>query len=297
MVTTTDFARIVSSIYSAVLAPDGWSAALDDIRQTFGATGSALVLADASNREILSARIPEAAGDSYRRYYRHLDYVLATVERNPVGMLLSGAGLVALGAGTEFDADWMRRYDMQDGLFVRLNAQPPITSFLVAGPKGNAVFATSDRVAFVNALVPHLQRALRIQDHVRELCGAALDASSAVDALGHGVMILGDRGEVLHVNPAAQSVLDRADGLTVRLSRLTADCARAAVEIRTAVANALGQERDSAPAASAVVCPRPHGRPYILHVKPQCSGEAGGRARATVIVIDPQRRAEPPASL
>lgn len=146
-------------------------------------------------------------------------------------------------------------------------------------------------------LVPHLQRALRIQDHVRELCGAALDATSAVDALGHGVMILGDRGEVLHVNPAAQSVLDRADGLTVRLSRLTADCARAAVEIRTAVANALGQERDSAPAASAVVCPRPHGRPYILHVTPQCSGEAGGRARATVIVIDPQRRAEPPASL
>ena len=136
MVTTTDFARIVSSIYSAVLAPDGWSAALDDIRQTLGATGSALVLADASNREILSARIPEEAGDSCRRYYRHLDYVLATVERNPVGMLLSGAGLVALGAGTEFDADWMRRYDMQDGLFVRLNAQPPITSFLVAGPQG-----------------------------------------------------------------------------------------------------------------------------------------------------------------
>ena len=109
-------------------------------------------------------------------------------------------------------------------------------------------------------------------------------------------MILGDRGEVLHVNPAAQSVLDRADGLTVRLSRLTADCARAAVEIRTAVANALGR-RDSAPAASAVVCPRPHGRAYILHVTPQCSGEAGGHARATVIVIDPQRRAEPPASL
>ena len=77
-------------------------------------------MTDGTTRRVLNTNVLPEAMEAYSEYYRHIDYVLAAVETGEVGLVRSGSELVALKAGSEFDADWMRPYQMDDGLFVRL---------------------------------------------------------------------------------------------------------------------------------------------------------------------------------
>jgi hypothetical protein len=105
MGTVEEFSRIVSTIYSAAMNPRDWVVAMAAISHAADAAVGAIIVADANTRSILSGTVPPEAKESYGAYYRHMDYVLRTVERSPVGLLCSGSELVELKAGSEFDVE------------------------------------------------------------------------------------------------------------------------------------------------------------------------------------------------
>src|SRR5258708_11191739 len=107
----------------------------------------------------------------------------------------------------------MRPYQIDDGLFVRLTVGAMPTCFIVAEPKRSEAFATAERVMFVNALIGHLQQALRTQDHFAELSEAAGGANVVIDAIRHGIVIVGPEHVVVQLNSAAEQILKSGDGL------------------------------------------------------------------------------------
>ncbi len=169
MVTLSEFSRLVSAIHDAAVTPEHWVDTMSAVRQCMDATTGAVITADASGRMAKSASIAPEAYRPYSEYYRRVDYVLEAVEQGPVGLILDGRSLIEINAHSEFNVDWMLPFGMHDGLFVRLTKEPPVTSFLVAAPRGDGPFVNAERAELVTALIPHFQQALRTEKHVQGL--------------------------------------------------------------------------------------------------------------------------------
>ncbi|MCP6379844.1 hypothetical protein NL466_29540, partial [Klebsiella pneumoniae] len=70
---------------------------------------------------------------------------------------------------------------LDDGLFVRLTDGPEPATWVVATEKRSDPFDTIERVRLAQALVPHFQRALRIQHDLTAASHQIRNISSAMD--------------------------------------------------------------------------------------------------------------------
>jgi DNA-binding CsgD family transcriptional regulator len=294
-----DFSRIVSAIYASALTPENWIVAMADVRRTLDAQSAGLLMADGSGRSIKSASLQPEARKAYLEHYREIDYVLDAVDKGPVGLIQSGQPLVALKARSEFNADFMRPYQMDDGLFVRLTDGSMPTCFLVAAPKRAEPFDTAERVKLMSALAPHLQQALRTQSHLEDFAQGASDIARAVDSVRHGIAVVGPGSVVIHLNSAAERILKCGDGLCIRSGSVEATSASANAELRRSIVAALLEHESSPRGGNSFLCRRPSGkRPYVIHVLPfSPTTENVSVARALVVLVDPEQQIEPPTRL
>ena len=295
MVTVGEYSRLVSAIHAAAVAPEHWVSAMAAVSRVFGANGGGLILNEGSDRSVKSASIPPDALHDYSTHYHRVDYVLDAVERGPVGLVHSGKALIALNARSEFNADWMQPHHMDDGLFVRLTDGPLPTCFLVAAAGRDEPYATTERVELVNALVPHLQQALRTQTHLQELKREAADAAEAIDCMPAAVLVVGPNSTVVHANTAAEAMLAQSRGLSVGSGSLRAESVSADVDLQGRVTAALGLTDTGERSGSSLLCPRSDSaQPYVVHVFPFTSQRRDDWApRALVVIVDPERRREP----
>jgi DNA-binding CsgD family transcriptional regulator len=299
MVTIDEFSRVVSEIYAASVNPANWAVALSDISRILDATGCGILVGAGKNRSVMTATVPLEAVRPYIEYYHTVDYVLDAVENGPAGLIRSGPALVALKSKSEFEAEWLRPFDMCDGLFVRLSVGTTPTSFLVAAPERNEPFETAERVNFVDALIRHLHQALRTQEHLAELDRAATDIIEVIDALRHGIVIVGPERGVVHLNSAAQRILKSGDGLCIRSSCLEATRSSTNAQLQGSITRALVVQQGGGRSGDSFACSRPSGkRPFVVHVVPLAASAADRwPTRALVLIIDPEQEPEPPKML
>jgi DNA-binding CsgD family transcriptional regulator/PAS domain-containing protein len=301
MVTVDEFSRLVSAVYASAIDPDNWVVALAEVRRAVDATGGGLLIADGTTRRVMNANVPPEAMKTYSEYYRHIDYVLDAVEKGAVGLVRSGSELVALKAGSEFDADWMRKHEMDDGLFVRLTADALPTCFLVAAPKRSESFDTPERVKLVNALVPHLQQALRTRSELTALARHGADLAGALNAVRHGIITVGLDGRVINLNTAAERIFRADDGMQLRSARIAATGMDTNRKLQCALHAALVDDGSMIRTGRSFVCGRPSGkRPYVVHVIPlprTAADEIASDATALVLIMDPAKEPEPAAAL
>lgn len=293
-----EFSRIVSGIYNSAVTPENWTAALADVRSTLNARACALLLASDNSRAVRDGSVEPEARTAYSEYYYQIDYVLEAVEKGPVGLIRGGQPLVALNARSEFNMDFMRPYQSDDGLFVRLTAGSAPTCFLVAAPKRAEPFDTAERVKLMSALVPHLQQALRTQEHLEDLQRRSNDLDEAAQALRHGILIVGPGSRVVYTNAAADRLLRTGDGLRARAGCIEATMPSAAKHLQRSIAMALAPEGADR-RGSSLACSRPSGlRPYIVDVVPvDSAGDIQSSGRAMIVVVDPEDEFEPPVAL
>lgn len=294
MTTIDDFSRIVSGIYRAALTRENWTAVLDDIRSTLDAQACAVLLADGVSRAVTMGSLRPEVRKIYGEYYYQIDYVLDAVEKGPVGLIRGGQPLVALQARSEFNTDFMRRHQMDDGLFVRLTDGPTPTSILVAAPQRAEPFDTAERVQLVSALVPHLQQALHTQQHLGDLHRRSEDLHEASQALRHGIILVTTGSRVVFTNAAADRILRSVDGLRTRAGRVEALAPGADTHLQRSLHTALAPD-DAERSGSCFVCPRRSARrPYVVDVVPL---DSSNPRRAMIVVVDPDDDPEPPAAL
>ncbi|BBZ34367.1 helix-turn-helix transcriptional regulator [Mycolicibacterium confluentis] len=297
MVTLDDFSRMVTGVYGAALTPQTWLSAISDISSTLGAHSSAVVLGGEIDRTVKVANLPPEVGQAYIEYYAKLDYILEAVERGPVGRLSPTAPLRALNPRSEFDADWMRPNHMDDGLFVRLRSGPATATFLVANSATDEGFATPERIKVVNALVPHLQQALRTEHALRDSAISASDVAAAADSVRHGVAVVTADSAVVHMNSAAAEILTADDGLTLSGGRIETGHSATTARLARSVGGAAAGNASGVRGGDSLLCARPSGRrPYVVHVLPSEVVEPR-QPRALVIIVDPDQQIDPPAAL
>jgi DNA-binding CsgD family transcriptional regulator len=298
MVTIDEFSRVVGEIYASATDPENWAVALADISRVLGGSGCSLVAGEGASRSVAVATVPIEAYASYVEYYHAIDYVLGAVEKGPAGLIRGGQALVALKTHSEFEADFMRPYEMTDGLFMRLTVSPTPSSFLVAAPEGPEPFDTAERVKVMGALIPHMQQALRTQEHLAQLGNGVGDITGAIDAIRHGIVIVGSGSAVVHLNSAAERILASGDGLCTRSGRVEATRTSTNAELQVSIARAHGDPQNGCGSGDSFACSRPSGkRPYAIHVLPLKPAENPSAATVLVMIIDPEQEPEPPKVL
>jgi DNA-binding CsgD family transcriptional regulator/PAS domain-containing protein len=259
-VTVEDFSRLVSGIYGAAEAPHDWESALSDIQRAMAGTFAALVSAD---RYAWSSAQPSEA------HRRQLDEAIEDASAAPVGAVR--AATTATG----------------DALLVRLTADPAPHCLIVGTSSRAQPFDTAQRKALLGTLVGHLQQALRMQTGMDEQVEHIRRLSEALEAVHHGVIVVGGDGVVGHLNSAARRILHTHDGLGLRSHRITAVDHSAKQRLRAAV-----QAATTGGAGNSFTCARPSGHsPYVLHVLPTHT------PAALVVIIDPDDEPLPPADL
>jgi DNA-binding CsgD family transcriptional regulator len=298
MFSIEEFSRVVSEIYASSISPQNWVVALADISSMLDATGSAIYIGRGPSRSVMSATVPSEARKSYIEHFYAMDYVLDAVERGPAGLVHGGQKLVALRTRSEFEADFMCPFGMDDGLFMRLTVGATPATVLVAAPKRADPYDTAERVKFMGALIPHFEQALRTQHHLVEVGGySAGDITCVIDVIRHGIVIVGTSG-VVHLNSAAQRILTSGDGFCIRSGSLVATHTSTNTELQGSIAGACTELRNGSRGGVSFACGRPSGkRPYVVHVLPVANAEHPSVARALVMIIDPEQDVEPPKTL
>lgn len=300
MVTIDEFSRVVSQIYASSMNPANWTVAMAEISRVLDATGSGLVVgANDSHSVVLGAGMPSEAVETYRQYYHSIDFVLQACEHSPPGLIRGGREFVANRSKLEFYADWQSPFELTDGLFVQVSTGPTPVSFAISAPERSERFDTAERVQFVSALIPHIQQALRTQGHVAQLCEAAMDVTEAIDALRHGIAIIGAQRRIAHLNSTAAQILNSGDGLCIHSSRIEATRASTNHHLQISITRALDTQKCGARSGDSLTCSRPSGkRPYVIHVQPLTTpAEEPSAAKALVLIIDPEQDTEPPKVL
>lgn len=296
-VTVEDFSRLVADIYAAAAAPEQWDAAIRDIQRALGATGGSLLRRDATPWSLWSfqaSTIPVAAFESYATHYQRLDYVLAAVDKSPVGVVRTGPEIVVPNRNPEFYNDWMRPNGMEDGLFVRLTEGPHPTCFLVISPK--ASLDTPERTKVMRGLVVHLQQAVRTHNQLEAARARSADLSGALDAIRDGLIIVGTDCRVISLNSTAEEVLRGHDGLRVESGRLGSAIIQTQRELHRALHRALIGGDSGVRGGSSLICRRPSGlRPYVIQVIPlhrTKTNERVAEPSALVLIKDPERETD-----
>lgn len=301
MIALDHYSRLAQSIYDAAVQPDNWAVALDEIASVLGATGCALLITD-RERNVITARsagADPAAVMAYNDHYGELDIVVAALQSMPAGRALPFKLLATPEqfAGSEFYNDWSLPNDYGDGLgSVLIRGRDSMAWLAVAAKTAADPFGSPERIALVQALVGHLQQAIRTQVRLTDLDRRNADLIAALDSLSDGVAIVGGDGRVVHMNPAAAAMVAAADGLGVRSGHLVATGERADSTLGRMVYQAsVGGPADVA-AGGCLAIARPSGRrPYVARVIPLGTGVSTDVAArsALIVVADPEREPEP----
>jgi DNA-binding CsgD family transcriptional regulator len=300
-VTTEQFSRLVHEIYDAAVESNNWTVALEDLSSSAGATGCALLISGGTRSEITmkSVGADPASMSAYNDHYGALDPSPAALERVPTGVVMPSEQLHDRDILTrgEFWNDWADPNDYGDGIYTALARDEVATSWLcVAAKAASEPFGSPDRLAFVRALVPHIQHAVKIQARLSDLDHRYRDLMAALDVLSDGIAVLGRDGRLLHLNPAAESIVAAGDGLNVCSGRLRATVAHVDQQLDHAVRQALSARPSDVPTAGCVAIPRPFGqRPYVVRVVPTSAEESTGipAATALVVIVDPEQEPVP----
>ncbi|HZU47070.1 MAG TPA: helix-turn-helix transcriptional regulator, partial [Mycobacterium sp.] len=293
MVAVDEFSRLVSGIYAAAVTPQHWEPALHEIRRALGgAVGSLTGEAANGMWQIQATTAPPDVPKTYAEHYYRLDYVLAGLKNGPVGAVRTGTELVAPGTNTEFYNDWMRPNDFGDGLFVSMTDGQRLSCLIVTSPRRTESFDTPDRVKLMGALIPHLQQAMRTQSKLTALADRTAELASALNAVRHGIVLVGSECWVLDLNAAAEAILRTHDGVHVYAGRLGAENRLTERKLYRALHAALVGDSSDTRSGRSLICERPSGkRPYVIHVLPlqrTSSDEIPTDTRALVLITDPE---------
>ncbi len=73
--------------------------------------------------------------------------------------------------------------------------------------------SSAEEISLLQNLMPHLAQAFRIRGRLHQLEQHRAALSDAIDQLAAGVVLLDDRGVVIHANVASRLIIDQRDGL------------------------------------------------------------------------------------
>jgi DNA-binding CsgD family transcriptional regulator len=118
----------------------------------------------------------------------------------------------------------------------------------------------------------------------------ALTRAVLIDALvrkADGVILIGQRGDILFINATASAILREADGLTFRDGRFLTARSPETRQLHSAIRDRLSAPETSERRPARVIATRPSGKaPYIVCVSHPPAGAAVGDRSCVVHIVD-----------
>ena len=186
--------------------------------------------ADGRSEILCHAEIPEEAAVAYRAHYRHVDLWTNRAAGLLAGRAAGGARVLASGEmlvpdaeflRSEFYCDFGRHYGLRYvvGTVVPLG-EAGVLPIGLHRPEGQERFGAAEK-RVLEALLPHLRRALQIRHRLAVDANALAVGGAALDALALGVLVLDGEMRVVLANAAAEGMAaGGASGGALRLAAI-----------------------------------------------------------------------------
>jgi len=221
---------LIDLIYETVADPSVWSEVACRMSRQVSAQAFWMFHMDAGGPNFLALQgLSPTLLEAYGAHFHSRDILMEEELRRPqdfLGRAVREQDIVGerVWQASEIYNDLARPNGMHHVLSMNLSsmagqAVPFLTFFR---PPGTAMFDDGS-VTTCESVIPHLQRALRLNELTR-LKGKAIPKWTAtlLDQIPAGIFLLDSRGVVLHANAFAQAIVTRRDGLAIKGGRLTA---------------------------------------------------------------------------
>jgi len=284
---TLEFDKTVGLIYEAALIGGGWTAALVEIaRQTESETFH-LMGWDGSSQTELLRELPDASWwaelERYNEYYLPIDPRIQACAALPPGALMV--------CSEHFDARFVARNEVyQDCLLpfgIRYTIGATIFSTgqlqfrlgLMRGSERGSY--TQEEIAKLRRLVPHLQRAAKLTVQAHSLNNLVSMKRAAEDLQPLAVVALSATGQIVDVNPRAETLLRSESSIKRSNGRLVAIDARSDTALRIAI-KTVGEEGN--PASLRITGKHATQVCYVTLVPVRNAGPAAGGLRSSPVI-------------
>jgi DNA-binding CsgD family transcriptional regulator len=156
-----------------------------------------------------------------------------------------------------------------------------------------------DALDVCNAVLPHVQRALRVGRQLEAATARAAAALDVLHALRTGVVLVDKKSRVTFVNRCAEAIIATADGLTIARGVLIASRRADQAVLGHLIAQCASGSGACRAGGDVDVC-RPSGlQPYAVLVSPlgrSSMRSAGTDPAAAVFITDPETKGPPSAA-
>jgi DNA-binding CsgD family transcriptional regulator len=222
---------LIGLLYESALDEQQWAGMAERLASTFGAPSANIKVyhPDQVSADILQVTDNIAAGSAAdpawaEHWHRHDLWVDEAMRRKLTGagtsaLLMSDAELMKTGYYNE----WLKPLLIHSmvGAMVPLGSDGT-GAVAIHRPKGASHFDDED-VRRLNALIPHLQLALRLRRHLHSTHMGMQALDQALDAARLAIVAVDPEAKVLFANKAAEALLQESRHLVVQTGRL---CAR-----------------------------------------------------------------------
>ncbi|OFJ46562.1 hypothetical protein BA896_021230 [Janthinobacterium lividum] len=291
---------LIARLYDAALDDALWPPLCRDLAEAFGgASDTSLILQSDSGAQLLNpvGRFGKETVSAYEAYYWQHDIWAQLAYRLGVGKVHCSADHIRPHdfERTEFYADFCRPHALYHVIGAILPMAPGQVALLgVHRQYTQGPFADSTLLQVqLQALLPHLQRALRIRARLALSSMRERTTRAALDALDTAVLLLDAQLGVLYANASALALFGPSLERSLHCPASGSPRWCALPQLEQAVRQAIGISRGKrvvAPVASALRLPRPGAPGLCLTVAPfqPQQSPVGQRPCALVLARNPQ---------
>ena len=296
------FARILASLYDAMLDDTLWPSTSGLIDEACGTMGNTLLVGEGPKDDIRARfvglffrghRRPDLERE-YLEVYYPIDERIPRFRRLPDSSLVPVKTLYTakeLTTSRTFN-EALSRGKFQNGLNVRLDE--PDGSHLSLGfcdPVASDAWDSS-QVNMITRLLPHIRQFVRVRQAIVRAEARAKTVTSLFDNPRIGIIHLDRRGQIVAANDRARGILRRGDGLSDRKGMLRGDTGEDQLRLERLLAAALPDSADIPVSGSMRLHRSSALLPWVAHVKPVGTPQPDYGARpiaALVLVVEPSR--------
>jgi DNA-binding CsgD family transcriptional regulator/PAS domain-containing protein len=265
---------LISLVYDSVVDSSRWAGACARVAAYVGGIGAGYFVQDQDSARV---RIPLMVGIAppppdalFRQIYPALEgHFLGEIEQPVATSDLMPFDQLA---ETEFYRAWAEPQGLVDFVSVVLDKSVFGITMFGAFRHAQDGFADDNARRRVGLIAPHLRRALRIIRTFGRKAAETATLADTLDGLSAGLCLVDAGGRIVHVNAAAQAMLDADDILRSANGKLVARDAQADRTLREVLAAAGQGDEASGTRGIAVPLSGQDGERYVAHALPLPSG-------------------------
>ncbi|MEH6584785.1 MAG: helix-turn-helix transcriptional regulator [Halioglobus sp.] len=295
-----EFSELLGALYEGALEEQPWQSFLASVRELLGAHLVTLVLRPPSEQEdtvMLADGGSLSAIKSYNEGQFVLDPFINLPPRQVIALHehMSTEALLA----SDFYQIIMEPQGWYDFLGADIREGDELdVRFRVGRYKGASRFGEKEK-ALIEALLPHLERSIRLQTRINRTERERAVYAGAVEQLAVATIILDEAGQVLSTNDSAELLLKRAQELQLVDGQLRFADRTTAQEFDQLLAEAMdSRQRNEPVAAQAMSIPGREGRSALGLVARVVMSAAAVDGKSipslAIFISDPTQASEPP---